>query len=105
MVFWNVEADSIVYQAAPGTLNWCIGAIGGKHPGAYHEDRPQGIWEHHGTHVTPKSLFWQQLSDRLGIKFVSVKKPVSTIFTRREDNNNMATNTIDGDTSAIPGKN
>jgi hypothetical protein len=99
MVFWNVEANKIVCQAAPGSVNWSIGPIGEKHPGFYFTDRPQGIWEYYGVHVSPSSLFEQQLSDRLGTTNKTEKLPVSSVTATSSDESRVADYTIDNDLS------
>ena len=99
MVFWNVEADKVVCQAAPGSVNWSIGSIGEKHPGTYIKDRPQGIWEHHGVHVSPSSLFKQQVSDRLGVTWNTEKLPVSSVTATSAEESRVGDNTIDDDLS------
>ena len=49
---------------ATTALNWCLGLVGPKVDG--YLDRPDGQWELHGTHASPRSLFLAQLEDRLG---------------------------------------
>jgi len=63
-VAWNCEGP-LVCQRPPTAQNWAIGQIGEKQPGAF-APRPDGYWESYGRHVLPKSLFLQQLRDRLG---------------------------------------
>ena len=59
-VFWNIESSSEIKVDSPkGAKNFGIGDIGGTQAGA-------GFWESWGTHVTPRSLYLQQLKDRLG---------------------------------------
>lgn len=64
-VFWNCEASSIICQKPwiPGAQNWAIGCIGAKGR-PMSPDRPQGIRESEGTHVTPRSLYLAQLAAR-----------------------------------------
>jgi hypothetical protein len=62
-VVWNGEG-SLVCQRPPTAQNWAIGFVGKRASGAF--DRPAGYWESFGTHVTPRSLYLQQLEDRLG---------------------------------------
>ena len=63
-VVWNCEGP-LVCQRPPTAQNWAIGQIGEKQPGAF-APRPDGYWESPGHHVDPKSLYLQQLKDRLG---------------------------------------
>ena len=63
-VAWNCEG-ALVCQRPPTAQNWAIGQVGGKVPGAF-EPRPDGYWESLGQHVLPRSLYLQQLKDRLG---------------------------------------
>jgi hypothetical protein len=34
--------------------------------GSWFPQEPLGYWESHGKHVTPRSLYYKQLEDRLG---------------------------------------
>jgi hypothetical protein len=63
-VAWNCEG-SLVCQKPPTAQNWAIGHIGEKQPGAF-IPREDGYWESQGRHMLPKSLYLQQLKDRLG---------------------------------------
>jgi hypothetical protein len=63
-VVWNCEGP-LVCQSPPTAHNWAIGQIGEKQPGAF-APRPDGYWESLGKHVLPRSLYLQQLRDRLG---------------------------------------
>jgi hypothetical protein len=58
-VSWNSEAGSFNVQNPPGAPNWGIGGISGSRSG-------NGIYESHGTKVSPSSLFLAQLCTRLG---------------------------------------
>lgn len=62
-VAWNCEGP-LVCQRPPTAQNWAIGQVGKKDPGAF--KRPDGLWEHLGSHVTPQSLYEAQLRDRIG---------------------------------------
>jgi hypothetical protein len=62
-VAWNCEG-SLVCQQPPTAQNFAIGQVGTKEPGAF--KRPDGYWESLGRHVAPRSLYLQQLEDRLG---------------------------------------
>lgn len=66
VMFWNnysYKSDFKV-NSAPGSMNWAIGCSGQK------QDGPTGHWESWGTYITPRSLYLQQLKDRLGDKAV-----------------------------------
>lgn len=70
-VAWNCEAKSYVNQIPPGTCNWVIGSIGESTPlrRPFNQSGPTlpvGIFDAHGTHVTPQSLYLAQLKERLG---------------------------------------
>ena len=66
-VFWNCEtrstnnpgSDTIHVDSPPGARNFGIGCDGANQLGA-------GFYEDFGTPVTPRSLYLQQLKDRLG---------------------------------------
>jgi hypothetical protein len=63
-VAWNTEG-SLVVQKPPTAQNWSIGHVGEKGKEAF-TPRQQGFWESLGRHVEPRSLYLQQLADRLG---------------------------------------
>jgi hypothetical protein len=78
-VAWNCNAKSYLNQMPPGSANWVIGSIGEQQkraiPGSneagsisYNEKTmlPEGIYDSHGTPVTPASLYLSQLKERLG---------------------------------------
>lgn len=77
-VIWNSSADEITAQLPPGSMNWVIGSSGerrrqpmptygpdgqGVHGGP---DLPEAIYDSSDKPVQPRSLYLQQLSDRLG---------------------------------------
>jgi hypothetical protein len=68
-VAWNVDSPFFLVQQPPGVNNWCIGCIGSKvtagAPGLT-GTLPNGIYDSLGTHVTPPSLYIEQLRERLG---------------------------------------
>ena len=74
-VVWNSSADVLTVQEPPGAVNWVIGSSGRRtrqgmpikgSRGHNGPDLPEGIYESYGKPVSPKSLYLQQLSDRLG---------------------------------------
>jgi hypothetical protein len=74
-VVWNSSAGSLTIQNPPGAINWAIGVSGQQlaRPmpisGAGYKGRPdlpQGLYDSPNHPVQPRSLYLQQLSDRLG---------------------------------------
>ncbi len=64
-LFWNLESSKAIKVESPrGAMNWGVGCIGVTREGA-------GYWESWGQHVTPRSLYLQQLQERLGADAVS----------------------------------
>ena len=61
-VAWNCRG-SLICQQPPTAQNFSIGFVGRREPGAF--ERPSGWWESEGTPVAPRSLYEQQLKDRL----------------------------------------
>ncbi len=64
-VFWNCQSNKQRCDAPKGGMNFAIGSKGYKDEGRVPEE-PYGWWEHHNLDVTPRSLYYQQLKDRLG---------------------------------------
>jgi hypothetical protein len=75
-VIWNSTADELVAQLPPGSINWVIGSRGqrrrqpmpiiGARGAAKGPDIPEAIYDSYDKPVQPRSLYLQQLSDRLG---------------------------------------
>ena len=69
-VAWNCTAASFIIQNPPGAPNWAIGCIGERLKSARYFDTapllPEGIFDSHGSNVTPRSLYLAQLASRLG---------------------------------------
>ena len=65
-MFWNTEHDIYVVQAPPFAMNWSVGQVGAIAPGKFLPEEPAGIVQSVGQVVTPRSLYLQQLRDRLG---------------------------------------
>jgi hypothetical protein len=63
-VAWNTRGKLVVQQP-PTAQNYSFGHVGERDAGAF--PRPQGFWESHGTPVAPRSLYFAQLQDRLGV--------------------------------------
>lgn len=60
-MFWNIQApgNEIRVDSPPHAMNWGIGCTGGLNTG-------DGFLEKWGMHVLPRSLYYQQLHDRMG---------------------------------------
>lgn len=60
-MFWNIDSYGGEFRVdSPlGSMNWGIGCVGTNQTG-------EGYWESWGTNVQPRSLYLQQLEDRLG---------------------------------------
>ena len=60
-MFWNISSYNGEFRvdSPHGSINWGIGCIGTNQTG-------EGYWESWGTNVQPRSLYIQQLEDRLG---------------------------------------
>ncbi|MEN1994436.1 MULTISPECIES: hypothetical protein [Stenotrophomonas] len=65
-MFWNTEHDIYVVQAPPFAMNWSVGQVGAIAAGKFPPEEPAGIVQSMGQVVTPRSLYLQQLRDRLG---------------------------------------
>jgi hypothetical protein len=63
-MFWNCEANFIC-DAPNGAMNWAVGSVG-SFVNAQYTKEPDGIIQSTGTHVTPRSLYYKQLQERLG---------------------------------------
>jgi hypothetical protein len=60
-VAWNVQSNFLLIPQPPGALNWCIGCVG-----EVVEALDAGTIDSAGRQVLPRSLYLQQLKDRLG---------------------------------------
>lgn len=69
-LLWNSEYVQIVNQAPPAAQNYIVGNIGDIIDGSFVPSEPNGIIETHGAPVMPRSLYLQQLEDRLGASAV-----------------------------------
>ena len=60
-MFWNIDSYSGEFRvdSPQGSMNWGIGCVGTNQTG-------EGYWENWGTSVQPRSLYLQQLEERLG---------------------------------------
>jgi hypothetical protein len=68
-VLWNCQSGSIICESPKGAMNFAIGCIGTRNNGLW-VDEPDGWWEHQGRPVSPRSLYYKQLEDRLGMAAV-----------------------------------
>ncbi|MCE2435422.1 MAG: hypothetical protein J4F29_21265 [Candidatus Latescibacteria bacterium] len=66
MVLWNCDVNTMIVQKPPTAQNYAIGCKGVITAGS----EPDGYWESNGTHVYPRSLYYKQLEDRLGMDAV-----------------------------------
>ena len=66
-MFWNIDSYNGEFRvdSPQGAINWGIGCIGTNQTG-------EGFWENWGDHVQPRSLYLQQLEDRLGMDAVDI---------------------------------
>lgn len=65
-LFWNGVAEGVRCDTPRGAMNWTIGSMGEEEEGQWAPEEPPGWWESHGDPVEPRSLYLQQLRDRLG---------------------------------------
>ena len=67
VMFWNGEvSEEFVSDAPQGSMNWVVGVVGPEGDGQWVPDEPPGVQESLGEPVLPRSLYLQQLADRLG---------------------------------------
>ena len=77
-VIWNSSADSLLAQLPPGSMNWVIGSKGqrrrqpmqieGGRKANTGPDLPEATYDSWDKPVQPRSLYLQQLTDRLGLQ-------------------------------------
>lgn len=65
-MFWNTDSAHYVLQAPPYAMNWNVGQIGERVAGKFPPEEPAGIVQLPQQLATPRSLYLQQLRDRLG---------------------------------------
>ncbi|MBA8683054.1 hypothetical protein [Stenotrophomonas tumulicola] len=65
-MFWNTEHDIYVVQSPPFAMNWSVGPTHQAALGKFPPEEPAGIVQSVGQVVSPRSLYLQQLRDRLG---------------------------------------
>lgn len=69
-VAWNTEGE-LTLQQPPSAQNYAVGHVGKQTPPFLpneHDMRPRqdGHWDRYGVHVEPRSLYLQQLKERMG---------------------------------------
>ncbi|WP_156172336.1 hypothetical protein [Aurantiacibacter marinus] len=69
-MLWNSALDEYVLQTPPFAMNWAAGIVGTRIRGSFSPDEPDGIMQDMGGHVAVRSLYLQQLQDRLGAEAV-----------------------------------
>ncbi|MCL7714593.1 hypothetical protein [Stenotrophomonas mori] len=70
-MFWNTGSAHRVLQAPPHAMNWSVGQIGDAVAGKFPPEEPAGIVESAERVAVPRSLYLQQLQDRLGRRAVA----------------------------------
>ncbi len=65
-LFWNAIARSIICDAPLGAMNWAIGCTAERLESSRDPGAADGWWESERRPVAPRSLYLQQLQDRLG---------------------------------------
>ncbi|MEM7791727.1 MAG: hypothetical protein AAF546_10025 [Verrucomicrobiota bacterium] len=71
-VFWNCVADSFICDAPKAAMNFAIGCTGSRSQGTWAPNEPYGFWESRQVPVTPRSLYYKQLEDRLGSEILQL---------------------------------
>ncbi|MDA3823887.1 MAG: T9SS type A sorting domain-containing protein [Bacteroidales bacterium] len=73
-IIWNTESPTIICDAPSGHMNYAIGHIGTEVLSGYINNTKPGVYrgyyDHHGSHVSTRSLYLKQLEDRLGAEAV-----------------------------------
>ena len=83
ILFWNCQSykNDIEVESPPAAMNWGIGCVGLK-------QTSNGYWESWGTPVLPRSLYLQQLQERLGAQ------AVQQVATAEQLNNELRNNLL-----------
>lgn len=71
ILFWNCRASSYTCDAPLGAMNWAVGTIGDRRKGQWVPSEADGMVESPNKHVVPRSLYLEQLRQRLGDKAVA----------------------------------
>jgi hypothetical protein len=64
-MLWNTNHTMNIVEAPPHAMNWAVGLSGTIRNGKW-VDEPDGIIESQGEYMLPRSLYLQQLEERLG---------------------------------------
>lgn len=70
-LLWNSVLDEYVLQAPPFAMNWAVGVVGTRIDGSFSPNEADGMIQNAGSHVAVRSLYLQQLEDRLGAQAVA----------------------------------
>ncbi|MEM9446319.1 MAG: hypothetical protein AAGA18_13325 [Verrucomicrobiota bacterium] len=100
IVFWNCEAESLICDTPKAAMNFAIGCVGKRREGIWAPEAPAGFWESHNTPVTPRSLYYKQLEDRLG--FHAVKRIITNEQRQGPIWDSLAAWSGDGDPPWLP---
>lgn len=69
-LLWNSALDEYVLQTPPFAMNWAVGVVGTRIDGSFSPNEADGMIQNSGqnagNHVAVRSLYLQQLEDRLG---------------------------------------
>ncbi len=68
MVVWNSTADEFIVQNPPTAQNWLIGSVGTIVNETRFGQQEDGLYDQHGQNVETRSLYLQQLADRMAIE-------------------------------------
>ncbi len=100
ILFWNCRSvkNDIEVESPPTARNWGIGCIGLTQTNT-------GYWESWGTHVLPRSLYLQQLEERLGATAVSQIATSDQINNVLRDKLLTRARSIAAESPVVPGAN
>ncbi len=70
-LLWNSELDEYVLQTPPFAMNWAVGIVGNRIDGSFSPGEADGMIQNAGSRVAVRSLYLQQLEDRLGVQAVT----------------------------------
>ena len=71
VLFWNGVAEGVRCDAPQTAMNWAVGNVGVMEEGQWAPEEPFGWFESHGVAAEPRSIYLQQLRDRLGPEAVA----------------------------------
>ncbi len=77
MVVWNSSADGFIVQNPPTAQNWLIGSTGPIINETRFGQQEDGLYDQHGQNVNTRSLYLQQLDDRLAFSGGSYREYVT----------------------------